>query len=56
MLRTSCAFLFITAFFINTFPQQATNFRNYTDMKNIKDVKVNSTGIWAATTGGGFFL
>jgi ligand-binding sensor domain-containing protein len=55
MVRTSFAFLFIAVSLINTFPQQATNFRNYTDMKNITDIKLSSTGIWAATAGGGFF-
>ena len=54
MLRTSFAFLFIASFFITIFPQQATNFRNYSDMKNITDIKSGTNGIWAATSGGGF--
>ncbi len=54
MFRLLLAFLF-TSLFINAFSQQATNFKNYTDMKNIADIKVNSAGIWAATTGGGFY-
>lgn len=54
MYRTISAFL-LSALFFNSFSQQATNFRNYTDMKNISDIKTTSQGIWAATTGGGFF-
>ena len=54
MFRTLFAFLF-AALFINTFPQQVTNWKNYTDMKDITDIKTTSTGLWAATTGGGFF-
>ena len=53
MFRTLTAFL-LTTLFITTFSQQATNFNNFTNMKNITDVKVGSAGIWAATTGGGF--
>jgi ligand-binding sensor domain-containing protein len=45
----------IISLFISVFPQQATNWKNYTDMKNITDVKVGATGLWAATSGGGFF-
>ncbi len=54
MYRTVAAFL-LSALFFSSSPQQATNFRNYTDMKNISDIKTTAQGIWAATTGGGFF-
>ena len=54
MYRTLFAFLFLSLFFVSL-PQQATNFRNYTDMKDISDIKSTSQGVWAATTGGGFF-
>jgi hypothetical protein len=54
MFRILYTFLFISLF-INAFPQQAANWKNYTDMKNITDVKVNANGLWAATSGGGFF-
>jgi ligand-binding sensor domain-containing protein len=54
MFRILYSFLFISLF-INAFPQQAANWKNYTDMKNITDVKVNANGLWAATSGGGFF-
>lgn len=42
-------------FIINIYPQQATNFKNYTDMKNVADIEATSNGFWAATNGGGFF-
>ena len=35
--------------------QQATNWRNYTDMKNIIDVKSTNNGFWGASGGGAFF-
>ena len=54
MFRTFLSILF-TALYINIFPQQATNWKNYTDMKNITDIKTSSSGLWAATKGGGFF-
>lgn len=37
------------------FGQQQTDWKNYADMKNVKDVLVTDNGIWAATTGGAFF-
>ena len=54
MFKLLYPFIFISLF-INAFPQQATNWKNYTDMKNSTDVKVDANGLWAATTGGGFF-
>ena len=36
-------------------PQDATGWKNYTDMKQTEAIISDSTGIWAATTGGGFF-
>ena len=45
-------FLFI---FTNIYPQQATNFKNYTNMKNVSDIEATADGFWAATSGGGFF-
>ncbi len=36
--------------------QQFTNFKNYTDMKRVTDFQTNNSGIWAATSGGGFFF
>lgn len=38
------------------FGQQFTNFKNYTDMKRVTALQTNSSGIWAATSGGGFFF
>jgi ligand-binding sensor domain-containing protein len=54
MYRLLFALLF-TTLYINAFPQQVTNWKNYTDMKNAADVKASSNGFWAATSGGGFF-
>ena len=35
-------------------PQVATNWKNYSDMKNVKAIQAAGTNIWAATDGGGF--
>jgi len=40
---------------INSFPQQQSNWQNYTDMKSAKDIAATSTGIWTATQGGAYF-
>lgn len=47
----------VAAFFfsINLFPQQFTNWENYSDMKITKDLAISSDGIWAATEGGAYF-
>ncbi len=34
--------------------QEVTGWKNYTDMKQIEAVVADSSGVWAATTGGGF--
>ena len=41
--------------FTQVFAQQISDWENYTDMKNVTALDVNSNGIWAATNGGGFF-
>ena len=35
--------------------QNATNWQNYTDMKNVQAIDIAPNGVWAASTGGGFF-
>lgn len=45
--------LILTAF---SYPQQYTNWRNYTDMKDVKSVSTAENSFWAASTGGGFQL
>ncbi len=37
-----------------SFPQQFTNWRNYTDMKDVKSVSSSANSFWAASIGGGF--
>lgn len=49
----SLIIIFTTTNFI--FPQQFTNWKNYTDMKTTNDISVSSDGIWAATQGGAYF-
>ncbi len=46
--------LFILLRAIPGLSQQATNWRNYTDMKNVQAITSSGNGIWAATSGGGF--
>ena len=40
----------------NLFPQQISNWKNYTDMKNTKDLVISSDGLWVATEGGAYFF
>jgi len=54
-MRRIIVLLFIALCYANTFPQQISYSKNYTDMQNITGIKVGTNGIWAATTGGGFF-
>lgn len=37
------------------FGQQTSNWKNYTDMKNVRAVQAAQNGVWAASSGGGFF-
>jgi len=39
---------------LSSFPQQVTNWKNYTDMKRVSDVIFSDNIIWAATDGGAF--
>lgn len=40
---------------IYIFPQQFSNWKNYTDMKPTNDISISTDGIWAATEGGAYF-
>lgn len=46
--------LFLFLISLNIFPQQFSNWNNYTDMKNISDVIISSDLVWCATNGGAF--
>ncbi len=35
--------------------QEVSNWQNYTDMKNVRSIQGTDNGVWAATSGGGFF-
>jgi len=48
------AFLFVLLSAVITYPQQFTNWKNYTDMKEVRNVHAFSNGVWAATGGGAF--
>ncbi|MCJ7553858.1 MAG: hypothetical protein MUO34_08230, partial [Ignavibacteriaceae bacterium] len=51
-MKTIVSLLLLFATF--SFPQQFTNWRNYTDMKDVKSVSSSANSFWAASTGGGF--
>ena len=46
--------LFITLLSSLSLSQQFSNWRNYTDMKNIESISVSDKAIFGATDGGGF--
>lgn len=48
------AFLFVLFSAVISYPQQFTNWKNYTDMKKVRNVHAFSNGVWAATGGGAF--
>lgn len=53
MKYLSCIlFVFITAY--TALPQNATDWKNYTDLKPIEAIVADTSGIWAASSGGGF--
>ncbi len=51
-MKTIVSLLLLFATF--SFPQQFTNWQNYTDMKDVKSVFSSANSFWAASTGGGF--
>jgi len=38
------------------YPQQLSNWKFYSDMKNVNDLKSTTEGFWSATSGGAFFF
>ncbi len=46
---------FILLSFSLTFAQQISNWKFYTDMKKVNDLKASSVGFWSATDGGAFY-
>ncbi len=54
LMKYLLCILFYYLINIPTYAQQATNWQNYTDMKNVQAVFPVSGEIWAATSGGGF--
>ncbi len=50
------AFLFVLLSAVIAYPQQFTNWKNYTDMKEVRNVHAFSNGVWAATGGGAFMF
>ncbi len=45
---------FILLITFSALSQQTSNWRNYTDMKNVQSIISSANNIWAATSGGGF--
>jgi len=46
--------LIVPAFLTTTLAQQFINWKNYTALKNVRDVAISSDGIWSAASGGAF--
>ncbi len=53
-MRDKIFFLLVILYSLSSFPQQITNWKNYTDMKRVSDVNFSDNTIWAATDGGAF--
>jgi hypothetical protein len=53
-MRDKIIFLLVTLYSLSSFPQQVTNWKNYTDLKRVSDVTFSDNIIWAATDGGAF--
>jgi ligand-binding sensor domain-containing protein len=53
-MRYKLTFLFVAVYFSSFYPQQVTNWKIFTDMKNVADVAFSGETIWAATDGGAF--
>jgi ligand-binding sensor domain-containing protein len=53
-MRYKLTFLFVVVYFSSFYPQQVTNWKIFTDMKNVADVAFSGETIWAATDGGAF--
>ena len=53
-MKNILVFLFATFFSIYLHSQQPSNWKNYTDMKQVNSIQAFNNGVWAATGGGGF--
>ena len=53
-MRDRLIFLLVILYSLSSYPQQVTNWKNYTDMKRVSDVNFSDNIIWAATDGGAF--
>jgi ligand-binding sensor domain-containing protein len=54
-MRRLLVILFVLLPFLSSFPQLAFNWKNYTDMKNVRAIFSTPEGVWAASTGGAFY-
>ena len=53
-MRNCFLFLFVVFFISNIHPQQVTNWKNYSDLRNVTGVFFSDDAIWSATDGGAF--
>jgi hypothetical protein len=53
-MRDKIIFILVILYSLSSFPQQVTNWKNYTDMKRVSDVIFSDNIIWSATDGGAF--
>jgi hypothetical protein len=53
-MRDKIIFILVILYSFSSFPQQVTNWKNYTDMKRVSDVIFSDNIVWAATDGGAF--
>jgi ligand-binding sensor domain-containing protein len=53
-MRDKIIIILVILYSLSFFPQQVTNWKNYTDMKRVLDVNFYDNVIWAATDGGAF--
>ncbi len=53
-MKKTASILFIGLFIITLKAQVASNWKNYTDMKDVNAITASGDSLWAATGGGGF--
>lgn len=53
-MRNYLIFLFVVFFIPSIYTQQITNWKNYSDLRNVAGVIFSDDAIWSATDGGGF--
>ena len=54
-MKKKMLFFFFIIIPISSILSQVSNWRNYTDMKKINDIKASDNGFWGASGGGAFF-